>query len=249
MTGHVALAVALAVVTTPIIAAAATTRYRLEHMPPPATLRERFNVDQLALLEKLNRRDLRHLERARELLVPDRWDLDELAYAPLPAMWPWAKAFRKALVVHQPAQVFGAYEHGRLVRWGPVSSGAARHPTPPGLFHLNWRSTGRHSTVDPDWYMPWYFNFHNARGLSLHQYALPGWPASHACIRLLERDARWLYDWGEGWSLAQDGTVAAPGTPLLVTGTYGYGAPPPWLSPAWAARGAALPASPDEPPP
>jgi hypothetical protein len=116
-----------------------------------------------------------------------------------------------------------------------VSSGAAHDPTPSGLFHLTWRSTGRHSTVNREWYMPWYFNFHSRRGLSLHQYVLPGRPASHACIRLLERDARWLYGWGRGWSDdARGDVVAGSGTPVLVVGSYDFSAPPPWMSPAWA---------------
>jgi len=38
----------------------------------------------------------------------------------------------------------------------------------------------------------------NKRGHSFHQYELPGHPASHGCIRLLERDATWIYDWGKG---------------------------------------------------
>jgi hypothetical protein len=227
-------------------AQATDVRYRLDRVSDGArALRARYDAAQLALLEKLNRRDLDHLAGAGELLVPDRWDLGELAYAPLPAAWAWAAPYRTALVVDQQAQVFGAYDHGRLVRWGPVSSGSARHPTPPGLYHLNWRSTGRHSTVNSEWYMPWYFNFENRRGLSMHQYVLPGRPASHSCIRLLERDARWLYGWGEEWTLGPDGTVVATGTPLLVVGRYEFHAPPPWLSVELAERHVTLPTSPD----
>ena len=161
--------------------------------------------------------------------MPGEWNADIWAYSPLPLEYPWAAQDSKLLVVHQPQQVFGAYEWGRLVRWGPVSTGRRALQTPAGLFHLNWRSTDRHSTVDPDWFMPWYFNFQNERGLSLHQYALPGWPASHACIRMLERDARWLYDWGETWTLDERGwTVLDRGTPLLIVGCYDFHARPPW---------------------
>ena len=78
--------------------------------------------------------------------------------------------------------------------------------------------------------MEWYFNFHNERGLALHQYALPGRPASHACIRLLERDARWIYEWGEGWELdARGQEVVVPGTPLWILGRYDFERPSPWL--------------------
>lgn len=200
-------------------------------------LRKRFTPPQLALLEKLNRRDVAHLARARTLIVPSRWDLDELAYSPLPAEYAPGTALPKLLVVHQPTQVFGAYEHGRLVRWGPVCTGRRSMPTPPGLFHLNWRSMGRHSPVDPEWYMPWYFNFENRRGLSMHEYVLPGRPESHECVRLLQRDARWVFDWGEEWELSADRRrVLRNGTPLFIDGRYAFDAPAPWTVPERAAE-------------
>jgi lipoprotein-anchoring transpeptidase ErfK/SrfK len=206
-------------------------------------LRERFVPEQLALLEKLNRRDVPHLARAKVVIVPTEWLAEERLYSPLPLTWAAAQAHPKALVVDQPSQTFGAYENGHLVRWGPVSSGRKSRPTPAGLFHLNWRSEGRRSTDNPDWYMRWYFNFHNTRGLAFHQLELPGLPASHACVRLLARDAVWLYDWGEGWVLdARRREVLTPGTPVVVAGAYDFAAPPPWLSLDQLARGVELPA-------
>lgn len=205
-------------------------------------VRRRFTPEQLAILEKLNRSDIAHLGRLQTLVVPGQWVDDELVYSPLPPTYTWARDYPKALVVHQPSQVFGVYEHGRMVRWGPVSSGRREHRTPSGLFHLNWKTAGRNSTVDPDWYLPWYFNFHNQRGLAFHQFTLPGRPASHACVRLLERDARWLHNWGEGWVLDDRGwNVLHPGTPVLILGQYDFGAPPPWRSLEWLAAGVELP--------
>jgi hypothetical protein len=124
----------------------------------------------------------------------------------------------------------GAYEQGRLVRWGPVSTGRRETRTPSGAFHLTWRSKGRNSTDNAAWFLPWYFNFHNERGISFHQFDLPGYPASHACVRLLERDATWLYGWGDQWTLDEaKRRVVTPGTPVLIIGEYDYGSPPPWL--------------------
>lgn len=201
--------------------------------------RKQFDSSQLHLLEKLNRCDLAHLAQLDEVVAPAYWYPNELIYSPLPRWSSWAVQHTKALIVHKPAQVFGGYEHGQLVRWGPISSGRQSLPTPSGLFHLNWKSRGRYSTVDPDWYLPWYFNFQNQRGLSFHEYALPGYPASHACIRLLKRDARWLYGWGEEWDIdARGREVLTPGTPVLILGTYDFDAPPPWRSLAWLAGGA-----------
>jgi hypothetical protein len=157
----------------------------------------------------------------------------------------WRPGEPKLLVVDQAAQAFAGYERGELVRWGPVNSGRQSLQTPAGLFHLNWRSPGRHSTVNRAWYMPWYFNFHNTRGLSFHQYALPGGPASHACIRMLERDARWLYEWGEGWALdARGWRIEDSGTPALILNCYDFNRPPPWRSLEWLAHGVELPSDP-----
>jgi len=198
----------------------------------PEDLTERFSPEELELLELLNRADVASLARRDELVVPDRWDADLLEYSPLPRDISALSGVPAALVVHQPLQVFAAYENGRLVRWGPVSTGRAEHPTPAGRFHLNWRSRGRTSTVNPDWYMEWYFNFQNERGLSFHEYSLPGEPASHACVRLLERDARWIYEWGEGWELDERGwEVLEDGTPVWILGEYDFDRPPPWLDP------------------
>jgi hypothetical protein len=205
-------------------------------------LSERFSPFQLALLEKLNRADFAHLEQLRELTMPAYWVEDELLYTVLPPRYSSAEEWPTLLVVYLPGQVFGAYEFGELVRWGPVSTGRRSSPTEAGRFALNWRSTGRASTVDPDWYMPWYFNFGNREGLAFHAYSLPGYPASHGCIRLLERDAQWLFEWGQTWRLDSSGTrIVTPGTPVLIVGHYDFAAPPPWRSLMWLSGTVQLP--------
>ena len=206
--------------------------------PLPKTdkeLKDRFTAGQLDLLEKLNRRDREHLVRPDPpvpgLVVPLTWQDDELSYSPLPREWSAAAAHPKYVVVHQPFQVFGGYEFGRLVRWGPISSGRKETPTPAGSYNLTWRSRKRTSTDNDAWILEWYFNFINSRGISFHQFDLPGYAASHACVRLLQRDAQWLYGWGEQWKLSVDHrSVQIPGTPVLVIGAFGHGAPGPWTS-------------------
>jgi hypothetical protein len=204
-----------------------------------------FSPAQLAVLEKLNRRDLEHLARLDRVIAPESWANDELEYSPLPDTWAWAEAVPKALVVHQPSQVFGAYESGRLVRWGPVSTGRKESPTPDGLFHLTWRAKSRRSTENDEWLLKWYFNFVNERGVSFHQFELPGRPASHACVRLLARDAKWIYDWGEQWQLNPDKHhVDRLGTPVLILGTYDFAQPAPWLTLEWWQTPIELPTNP-----
>jgi hypothetical protein len=205
-------------------------------------VRERFTAAQLAVLEKLNRADLNHLDRLPGLVVPDLWPEDELAYSPMPRRYPPGVGYRRVLLVYQPTQLFGAYEYGTLVRWGPVSSGGATEPTPPGLYHLNWRERWHTSTIDPDWIMGWSFNFDNRVGFAFHEQDLPGRPASHGCVRLLTRDAEWLFEWADTWTLDSSGVrVLKLGTPVLILGEYDFGAAPPWRSPESLVRPLTLP--------
>jgi hypothetical protein len=230
------LALACALLNTFAAEIAAQPSYRFEPLPKtPAELAKRFTPEQIDLLEMINRRDREHLVRPDPpvpgLIVPAEWHGDPLIYSPFPASWPAAEAHRKAIVVHQPMQAFAAYEYGRLIRWGPVSTGRKETPTPDGAFYLTWRARSRRSTDNEDWLLEWYFNFVNARGVSFHLFDLPGYPASHACVRLLLRDAQWLYGWGDQWQLdATRRTVTVPGTPVVIHGTYGFGSPAPWLS-------------------
>lgn len=242
----------LAVATVPLVAfATGAPRHRVVPQADVPALLAGLSPDAFGVLEKLNRADRSYLPRLEALVVPLNAETDEMAHAPFPRGYPAAHTFPKLLVVDLAWQAFGAWEHGRLVRWGPVSSGRRSAPTPSGAFHLTWKSPGRHSTVNERWWMPWYFNFENRRGLALHEFAMPGHPASHACVRLLPRDARWLYAWGEQWTLAPDAqSVLVPGTPVLMHGAYDFDAPPPWRSPERLAAGAVLPAElPFAPPP
>jgi hypothetical protein len=193
------------------------TGYRIEaRVGRVESLRARFSDAQLGLLEKLNRADLEHLAQLPEIVVPVSWGEDELSYSVLPLQYSSSEAWPTFLVVYLPGQVFGAYEFGDLVRWGPVSTGGRNSPTSAGRFALNWRSTGRASTVDPEWFMRWYFNFGNREGLAFHEYSLPGYPASHGCIRLLERDARWLFGWH--WVVTEFGAANLFGLTLRQRG-------------------------------
>ena len=212
------------------------------HLAPAKAL-SRLDREQITLLEKLNRADAAHLSRLAKLIVPSRWHLDPLTYSPMPLTVPRLSSQPKAIVVDLSAQVFGAYESGNLVRWGPVSSGDRRHQTPSGLYYLNWNARIRISSENDAWVMPWYFNFCSRRGLGLHQYTLPGRPASHGCIRLLLSDAKWLFHWGEGWTLTPDHELLQHGTPVLIVGSYDFTGTRPWLKPAWWTRGVTLPAA------
>jgi lipoprotein-anchoring transpeptidase ErfK/SrfK len=248
----------------PVIAGPAGVSYRI-HPRPPATPKAktktiatpapdamllgeaaaasepRFALDtltesQLSILEKLNRVNAGGLKRLDRVVAPATWVDDELAYSPFPQTYRWAADKPKAIVVDQVAQAFAAYEYGTIVRWGPLSTGGTGQ-TPSGLFNLSWRSRGHYSSVDPSWYLPWYFNFIPSRGIAFHHYALPGRAASHGCARMLERDAQWLFEWGE------PGQRGTKGTPVLVLGCPDPSKP--WRSDDFLKSGIELPENPD----
>ena len=214
--------------------------YRVEKVVDGRELTSRFGGPEIALLEKLNRADARHLTRLPMIVLPSAWG-DELAHSPFPATYAAAAGAAKLIVVDQPSQAFAAYEYGTLVRWGPVSSGRQAKPTPSGLYHLNWRARSRVRTLSGEWRLNWYFNFHNLRGLAFHEFDLPGVPQSHACVRLLTRDAEWVYKWGDSWTLDDKDQLKTTGTPVVILGAYAFGKPAPWQAPDYWTRKIALP--------
>ncbi|RYD51387.1 MAG: murein L,D-transpeptidase [Sphingobacteriales bacterium] len=188
-----------------------------------------FTKEQQRIILALNRIDASHLGRKDSLVVPDTFMTDFLLYAPYPQSLPQAKDIRKMVLFSYPVQAFAAYENGRLVRWGPTSMGKKSTPTPTGLFFANWKALETHSTVDPSWVLKWNFNVSNKGGVGWHLYDLPGYPASHSCMRLLKEDAQWLYDWASMWIVdrASD-QLLAQGTPTIIFGSYPWGQARPW---------------------
>lgn len=192
--------------------------------------KSKFTSNEVTTIVSLNRIDKAHLKQADTLVVPDKLDDDFLAYAPFPYTVEKSFDIPKLVVFSYPMQAYGVYEYGELVKWGPSSLGSKAHQTPTGLFFTNWKGEEIQSTVDDEWILRWNFNIENTEGVGWHQYELPGYPASHSCLRLLEADAKWLYDWADEWVLKDANTVLAKGTPVIVYGTYDFNAPSPWLA-------------------
>jgi hypothetical protein len=200
----------------------------IEGMKSIIQLTSELGKEGFTLVLKINRVDLDHVRQGEALIVPGKVG-DLLTHASFPAEVEVLRPIPKAILVSRRIQAFGAYESGRLIFWGPTSTGKKATPTPAGLFHTNWKSKERVSTVDEHWLLRWYVNLANFAGVSFHQYALPGYPASHSCIRLLEEDAKWIYDWAEQWVLSKDGRqILAQGTPVVIFGDYTYDQPAPW---------------------
>lgn len=181
----------------------------------------------LDILNAINRVDSLHLKRLDSILVPDNYTYDLKAYLPFPARVEGLKEVNKILFFSNPAQVFAAYENGKLVLTGPTSTGRKDKQTPPRLYFTNWKARRSISTANDEWILNWNFNVHNFWGVGFHEYALPGYPASHSCMRLQQADARFLYHWAKQWRL-QNNQIVAYGTPVIVFGRYPFGQPRPW---------------------
>ena len=191
-------------------------------------VKKKFGENGLLLVKKLNRADSRYLRRQGTIVLPNS-SSDELAYSPFPLEAPEAACYPKLVLVSLRVQAFGSYENGRLVRWGPISTGLPDYPTPASLYFTSWKSPRRASSLNRSWIMRWYVNLHTSMGVAFHQYAMPGKPYSHGCIRLLKEDAVWLFNWTDNWVASEDDlTPLASGIPVIVFGEYDFRKPPPW---------------------
>ncbi|WP_300599335.1 L,D-transpeptidase [Niabella sp.] len=182
----------------------------------------------LDLLTAINRTDSNHIRSLDSILVPSDFSLPLTAYMPFPEEALFLKDIHKILVFSLQAQAFAAYENGKLVLTGPTNTGRKSKPTPAHLYFTNWKARKTNSTVNDEWVLKWNFNVHNTWGIGFHEYALPGYPASHSCMRLQQRDAQFLYSWADQWILKNNQEVAN-GTPVVVFGQYPFGQPRPWF--------------------
>src|SRR5438034_6374653 len=202
--------------------------FKVQSLKSIKELESRLGADAFAVMLKLNRIDKRHIHAGDSLVIPDA-SADLMSIAPFPTHLEIARKIPKLVLVSRRVQAFGAYESGTLVRWGPTSTGKKSTPTPAGLYHANWKAKKRRSSVNQNWILPWCFNLDDIAGISFHQFDLPGYPASHGCVRLLEEDAKWVYDWADQWTLSKiDQSILAFGTPVVIFGDYSYGKKPVW---------------------
>lgn len=103
------------------------------------------------------------------------------------------------IVVDLGSQRATLYRRNQLVMEMPISSGKKSHPTPTGQFLVTnkykmWKSTLYHAK------MPNFLRL-SCGDFGLHAGNLPGYPASHGCIRLPSEMSKALFE------LAPEGTL------------------------------------------
>jgi hypothetical protein len=176
----------------------------------------------------VNRTDSAHFAKMDSVIIPDDISGDLVFYLPFPLNVDYIKDVEKIIFFSYPAQAFATYEKGQLTYTGATNMGRKNDPTTTGLFFTNWKAEKTISTVNDEWELLWNFNIANKDGIGWHQYEMPGYPASHSCLRLQEKDAKHLYNWADEWILASKDSVQVKGTPVIVFGNYNFDAPKPW---------------------
>ncbi|OOG77788.1 L,D-transpeptidase [Flavobacterium sp. A45] len=184
---------------------------------------------QIRIVLAVNRTDKNNITKMDSIIAPKDLTGDVAFYLPFPLEVPYLKDINKIIFFSYPTQTFAAYENGDLIYTGPTNMGRKKDPTPTGLFYTNWKAEKTTSTFNDEWDLRWNFNIANKLGVGWHQYELPGYPASHSCLRLQEKDAIYLYTWADQWILKDDENVLVKGTPVIVFGKYDFDAPKPWL--------------------
>ncbi|WP_410001647.1 L,D-transpeptidase family protein [Sphingosinicella rhizophila] len=96
------------------------------------------------------------------------------------------------VLVSIPAQKAFVFENGALVATSPVSTGKRGHDTPVGTFRILQKKVRHRSNLYSNAPMPFMQRLTND-GIALHAGDLPGYPASHGCIRMPWSFAKKLY--------------------------------------------------------
>jgi len=153
------------------------------------------------LVQRVNRTHSR-LEGGQTIVVPKN-----LSTATLIDLAPFAHVINdreRQVIVDQDKLAWAAYdEEGHLVRWGPISSGRDKCPdsanscrTLTGVYRVFSKEGSRcKSDLFPlgrgGAMMPYCMYYH--KGFALHgAESVPGYRASHGCVRMFVDDAKWL---------------------------------------------------------
>jgi hypothetical protein len=97
------------------------------------------------------------------------------------------------IVVSIPKQRISLYGAGGFHKQGAVSTGTAGFPTPTGVFSIIQKNRYHRSNIYSGAPMPFMQRI-TWSGVAMHEGVLPGYPASHGCIRLTHQFASEL--WG-----------------------------------------------------
>lgn len=112
-----------------------------------------------------------------------------------------------AIIVSIPEQRVHVYRNGIRIAVSTCSTGRKGHETPTGVFTILQKDKNHHSSTCNNAPMP-NMNRLMWSGVALHAGNLPGYPASHGCVRLPLKFSELLY------------SVTDVGTPVILAGSH-----------------------------
>jgi hypothetical protein len=215
-------------------------RYTAYHVADRAamdSLKKRFglrddNKPAHRALITLNRKEFGYIRIGDTIVVPDSVSEDLRLYSVFPQRYPAADTIRKIVMISNALQAYACYEYGHLVRFAACNTGTESKATFPGRYAMNWKEVMRTSSLNDNWKLPYTWNFHLYAGNAFHQFAMPGRPVSHSCVRQFMTDAKWLFDWGEGGVRdSNDRMIPLTGTPVIILDMFDFNRKKggPWL--------------------
>jgi hypothetical protein len=108
------------------------------------------------------------------------------------------------IIVSLPDQVMNVYRNGVRIGCSTISSGMPGHSTPTGVFTILQKNIKHSSNIFKEASMPFMERL-TWSGVALHAGNLPGFPASHGCVRMPVDFSRKLY------------AVTIDGTTVIIT--------------------------------
>jgi lipoprotein-anchoring transpeptidase ErfK/SrfK len=117
---------------------------------------------------------------------------DALTAPPVVAEAPDPPSAGVQIVVSIPLQKAYVFDDGELLWTSPVSTGKRGYETPTGSFTILQKKVHHRSSKYDDAPMP-YMQRLTWYGIALHAGRVPGYPASHGCIRLPRSYAKRLF--------------------------------------------------------
>lgn len=97
------------------------------------------------------------------------------------------------IVVSKPSQQMYVFSRGNLWKTSKVSTGRAGHTTPNGIFAILQKREEHYSNLYDNAPMPFMQRL-TWDGIALHAGAVPGYPASHGCVRMPDDFAEELFE-------------------------------------------------------
>ena len=129
-----------------------------------------------------------------------------------------APAGQVLVVVSLPEQRAYVYRAGVRIGVSSVSTGTATHPTPTGVFEILQKKEMHHSNLYDNAPMP-YMQRPTWDGIALHAGRIPGYPASHGCVRLPKQFAKLLFNETQKGMLVVIADASTHGPEVLYPGS------------------------------